>query len=379
MSNIQELRTKNQKLKVALDVSQMVYSGHGVARYTEELARALLIIDSPFLFTFYTGALRNRGFFRLRSRQKPWSRATWRLSRLSPRLSSLVWNNTSLPFSLVTGKQDLTHVSDWTHPRASSPVVTTVHDLAFHHYPETVHKIVLRTQRIRLKRAVKQNSHFIADSKSTKNDLMKIYGLKSTQIDVVYPGVGKNFTPQPSNVIKRVKTKYRLPNNYILTLATREPRKNLDRLIEAHQNLRSSNNSTPELVIVGRYGWGEDQDEVEGVTITGFVSDSDLPALYSGASAFIYPSLYEGFGFPVLEAMACGIPVVTSNISSLPEVAGKAGILVDPLSTASIASGITKALKNSKTLSLKSLKQAKKFTWEITARDTIKIYKKLCK
>ena len=368
---------KNNKHKVALDVSQMVYSGHGVARYTEELARALLTLDSPFHFTYYAGALRNRGFFRIRSRQKPWSRATWKLSPFSPRISSLIWHYTPLSLNNLVGKQDLIHASDWTHPRSSSQIVTTVHDLAFHHYPETIKPMVMRAQTKRLARAVKQGAHFIADSESTKNDLVDLYHLKSAQVDVVYPGVGSGFTPQKNNKIKQVKNKYSLPEAYILTLATREPRKNLERLIKAYQLLKAKDSTTPQLVIAGRYGWGEDQSQVDGVIVTGYVSDTDLPALYSGASVFAYPSLYEGFGFPVLEAMACGTPVVTSNISSLPEVVGSAGVLVDPLSVKSIAKGITKALKSSSTLAESGLKQAKNFTWKSTAENTIKVYKKL--
>lgn len=368
---------KTNKKKIALDVSQMVYSGHGVARYTEELARALLSIDSSFKFTLYAGALRNRGFYHIRKRQKPWSLANWKISLLSPRLSSLVWNHISLPFELVTGSQDLIHLSDWTHPNTRAPALTTVHDLAFHHYPETVHKTVLKTQIKRLARAVKQKSHFIADSESTKNDLMKIYHLNPKRIDVVYPGVGSHFVPTKSNEIKQVKSKYNLPSSYILTLATREPRKNLTRLIKAWQQLRKDDSSTPELVIVGRYGWGQDQQEVEGVVITGFVKDSDLPALYSGAEVFVYPSLYEGFGFPVLEAMACGTPIVTSKVSSLPEVAGSAGVLVNPLSTTSISSGIRSALNNKGKLSKASLKQAGKFSWEKTAKGVLAVYRKL--
>ena len=368
---------KNNKHKVALDVSQMVYSGHGVARYTEELARALLTLDSPFHFTYYAGALRNRGFFRIRSRQKPWSRATWKLSPFSPRISSLIWHYTPLSLNNLVGKQDLIHASDWTHPRSSSQIVTTVHDLAFHYYPETIKPMVMRAQTKRLARAVKQGAHFIADSESTKNDLVDLYHLKSAQVDVVYPGVGSGFTPQKNNKIKQVKNKYSLPDTYILTLATREPRKNLSRLIAAHQELRTKNNQTPQLVIAGRYGWGENDQPTEGVIITGYVADSDLSALYSGADVFVYPSLYEGFGFPVLEAMACGTAVVTSKVSSLPEVVGSAGVLVDPLSIKSISTGIAKALKNKQVLAKKGLKQAAHFTWINTAKATIAVYTEL--
>lgn len=364
----------HRPLRIALDVSQMVYHGHGVGRYTEELARALLKLEQESVqFTYFAGALKQMGQFQLRRHKKPWSKATWRLVSLSPRLANWAFNYFNLPVEWYVGKQDLFHASDWTQPRAKCPVVTTVHDLAFHHHPETVHKRVLRTQKRRLQRAVKNGSYFIADSESTKNDLVKIYRLPKSQITVVYPGIGVEFEPQNNNKIKQVKIKYNLPDQYLLSLGTREPRKNLDRLIQAVQQLQQVEPATPPLVIAGRFGWGK-ENKVEGVQVTGFVDESDLPALYSGASAFVYPSLYEGFGFPVLEAMACGAPVVTSNLSSLPEVAGEAAVLVDPLSVNSIASGINLALKNRKSLVTKGKKQAAKFSWEATAKQTLAVY-----
>jgi glycosyltransferase involved in cell wall biosynthesis len=129
------------------------------------------------------------------------------------------------------------------------------------------------------------------------------------------------------------------------------------------------------LLVAGSSGWGEEIKSVNGVKLLGFVPDEDLPALYSGAQCFVYPSLYEGFGLPVLEAMASGCPVVTSNVSSLPEVAGAAAVLVNPKSAEEIAEGIKKALKNCQRLSEKGLTQAKRFTWERTAQETLKVYR----
>lgn len=367
----------HQPFRIALDVSQMVYTGHGVGRYTEELARELLRVESDIRFTYYAGVLRQHGQFRLRRSKKPWSKATWRLAPIPPRLASWIFNYTSVSFETFVGKQDLVHTSDWTHPVTSCPSVTTVHDLAFYHFPETVHKRVLRTQRRRLDRAVKFGSHFIADSENTKSDLVKIYGLAPERIDVVYPGIGEEFEPQKKNKVEHVKTKYHLPDQYLLTLGTREPRKNLPRLIEAVQSLRDKDKSIPPLVIAGRYGWGKDSPASPGVTLTGYVEDGDLPALYSGASAFVYPSLYEGFGFPVLEAMACGTPVVTSNISSLPELVGNSAVLVDPFDVSSIAKGIAQALASSRSLTKKGPSQAAKFTWGHAARQTIAVYNQI--
>jgi len=368
---------KNKYLpRIALDVSQMVYGGHGVGRYTEELARALLSC-SDFKFTFYAGVLRQLPFFLLRRRIKPWSRANWRLLPLPPRVAELVWNHTPLPFEFVSGSQDLIHTSDWTAPLTRCPSVTTIHDLVFHHYPQTVHPNIRRVQTTRLSRAIRAGTHFIADSKNTKTDLMKIYSLPSSRITVIYPGISSQFTQVTKNQITQVKNIYKLPDRYLLTLATREPRKNLSRLIQAWSTLKSTFPTIPPLVIAGRYGWGQETPPPTGVLVTGYINDSDLPALYSGAKLLVYPSLYEGFGFPVLEAMACGTPVVTSNTSSLPEVAGDAAILINPQDPIAIAAGIKQALAHTQTLREKGLRQAKRFSWDRTARATLAVYQKI--
>lgn len=368
---------KNNSPLIALDVSQMIYTGHGVGRYTQELARALLQLNTNLQFTFYAGALRQLGQFKMRRGKRPWSRARWRLFPIPPRLSTLIFNSTSLPIELLIGAHDLVHTSDWTQPVSSCPSVTTIHDLAFHFYPETVHPLVLGTQRRRLARVIKSGAHLIADSNSTKLDLMKIYQLDSSQISVVYPGISSAFEVQKKTRIDQVKIKYKLPDQYLLTLGTREPRKNLARLIQAVDLLREKDKKIPPLVIAGRYGWGETEPASPSVTVTGFIDEADLPTLYSGANAFVYPSLYEGFGFPVLEAMACATPTVTSNLSSLPEVAGSAAILVDPHNPSAIARGISEALAARKSLRRLGLAQAKRFSWERTAKETIKVYERV--
>lgn len=357
-------------MKIGLDVSQMVYHGHGVGRYSLELTRALLL-RNQFDYVCYAGALRRRGELLMRSHNKPWSKATWRLPLIPPRLANLLFNYTSVPIESFTGPLDLFHASDWTQPASRCPAVTTVHDLVFRLYPETVNHRVLAAQTKRLDRVVKHNAFVIADSLSTKRDLEKLYHIDAKQITVIYPGISERFTQAKKSEIDQVKTKYNLPDQYILTLGTKEPRKNLTRLLKAVQNL-----DLP-LVITGRRGWGEGLPANTRVFETGYIDDADLPALYSGASVFAYPSLYEGFGFPVLEAMACGVPVVTSNVSSLPEVAGSAGILVDPNSTESIKNGVHTARKNRTKLVNLGLKQAGKFTWDKCAEAVEQVYQRI--
>ncbi len=352
-------------MKIAIDVSQMCYEGTGVARYVHELTRALLELKSTHQFVLYAGVLRRRSFFTALMNQAPWNSATWKLFPLPPKLSGYAMNDTSIPFELLTGPVDLIHTSDWSEPASRAPKVTTVHDLVFAKYPETVDPLIRRTQERRLKRLMGNNTHILADSTSTKQDLIELSQIDSARVSVVYPGINQRYQPQSSNDIVRVKKKYKLPDQFILSVGTQEPRKNLARLTESAISTRLP------LVLVGRHGWGDQTQTL------GFVPDADLPALYAAATVFAYPSLYEGFGFPVLEAMACGTAVVTSNISSLPELAGDAAILVDPLSVDSIAEGISHAVKTRESLIKKGFVQAKKFTWERTAQQVMEVYEKI--
>jgi len=259
------------------------------------------------------------------------------------------------------------------------PTVTTVHDLIFKLFPETVDPLVLSTQRARLKRVVASKTHIIADSHSTKNDLIKEYSLSPDRITVIYPGLNDSLAPANKKEIEHVKRKHHLKSPYVLCLGTKEPRKNLVRAVEAFEIFRhAKGHEKYSLVISGRHGWGKDvTSNLESVNNLEYVEEDDLSGLYSGAEAFLYPSLYEGFGFPVLEAMACGTPVVTSNVSSLPEIAGDAAVLINPQSVRSIVKGLETALNNRQTLIHKGLLQAKLFTWEKTARETIKVYEKI--
>jgi len=358
-------------MKIVIDISQMAYTGTGVGRYTFELVKALLTRHTNYEFVLWAGVRKQRFYFENLQKTAPWNKATWVYSHLSPKLAGVLFNYSPLHLEYLSGKADVIHLSDWTAPVTKGPTVTTVHDLAFVKYPKTVDSLIRHTQSIRLSRVIKHGNHIIADSMSTKNDLVEIYHCDPNLIDVIYPGISADYFPQKMEQINRVKTKYNLPDQFILSLGTQEPRKNLARLIEVAANL-----DIP-LIIAGKYGWGNKIPNPPHVQTLGFVSETDLSALYSSATVFAYPSLYEGFGFPVLEAMACGAPVVTSNVSSLPEVAGNAAVLIDPLSVDSIKSGITKALNTSQTLRTKGFAQVKKFTWDKTAQQVMEVYEKI--
>ncbi len=213
------------------------------------------------------------------------------------------------------------------------------------HYPEVFPKRTIRTQTNRLYWVKKEVDLVIADSKATKNDLVELLGFDEKKIKVIYLGVSDSWKEKPVNInkLKVIKKKYKIKGEYILSVGTLEPRKNIKSVIKAFNELKKSN---LKLVLVGKLGWGGDIKKItekidSGVVVTGFIPDEDLAPLYQGAHCFVYPSLYEGFGLPVLEAMASGTPVITSNVSSLLEIAGEAALLVDPKKT----SEITKALK----------------------------------
>jgi len=359
-------------MKIAIDVSQMCYEGTGVARYVRGLTSALLLSDTSHDFILYAGTLRQRSFFTSLMKTSPWNSAIWKIIPIPPKLAGLTLNLLPFPFESLVGAVDLIHTSDWAEPSSTCPRVTTVHDLVFKKYPETVDKLILTTQIRRMAKVVSDNTFIIADSTSTKIDLMEIYGVQDSLIEVIYPGIDSAYSPQSQTEIDRVKSKYHLPSSYVLSIGKDEPRKNLDRLVKACDDL-----GIP-LVLTGKAGWGNSSGRsTKGVISTGFVDDADLPALYSGAHVFAYPSLYEGFGFPVLEAMACGAPVVTSNISSLPEIVGSAGVLVDPTNLEDIKQGILKAGENRSLYKKLGLAQAQKFSWEITAKQVMEVYEKI--
>jgi glycosyltransferase involved in cell wall biosynthesis len=253
------------------------------------------------------------------------------------------------------------------------------------HLPETC-----EMQQKKYRFAQEHADAIIAVSENTKRDVIRLLGIDPEKIFVVHEGVDPAFRPLPASAVKAAIAPLGLePGGYILHVGTIEPRKNLMRLIEAYRLVRQELSSiAPKLVLAGASGWLNRElfDRVrtlemdDQVIFLGKVAENLLPVLYNGALIFVYPSLYEGFGLPPLEAMACGVPVITSEASSLPEVAGKAGILVDPKDTHALAASITELLENSKErerLAGAGLEQARKFTWNLAARQTINIYQTL--
>lgn len=344
-------------MRIAIDISQIVHEGTGVARYTRELVNHLPQVDLANEYFFFGTSLR---------RQQTLRAFTPRVFPIPPTVLEILWNRLHVfPIETLIGKIDLLHSSDWTQPPTKAKKVTTIHDLVVYKYPETLHPSIVAAQKRRLDWVVKECDLIIVDSQATKNDCQAILGIEASRLRVVYPGVGENFTPASPSQIVKIRDKYRLPKDYFLAVGTREPRKNLARVVAAAEKIGAT------LAIAGKSGWGA---ETTGAKILGFVPDADMAPLYSGAKAFVYPSLYEGFGFPILEAMACGCPVITSNAGSLPEVGGDAAFYVDPENVTDIGE---KMAGVSNHLVKKGLARVKKFTWEETASKTVKVYEEL--
>jgi glycosyltransferase involved in cell wall biosynthesis len=295
-----------------------------------------------------------------------------------------LWTHLRLSWEMACRPPDLlfvpAHVLPIVHPRRS---VVTIHDLGYLYYPQA-HRLLDRLYLdLSTRYSARAATHLVADSSATKRDLIKRYGTDPDKITVVYPGYDDTvFRPvRDEKAIEEIKAKYDIAGDYILFVGTLQPRKNLIRLIGAYWKLEVGN---WKLVIAGKKGWlyREIFQQVEKlglegkVVFTGYVPEGDLPALLSGARLFVFPSLYEGFGLPVLEALACGTPVVCSNVSSLPEVAGDAAVLVDPLDVEGLAAALERVLGDEELraeLIERGFEQARRFSWERCARETVKV------
>jgi len=266
--------------------------------------------------------------------------------------------------------------------------VITFHDLSFVRQPELFSvKQRLWHRMVEPKRKARRADRIISVSDSTKEDLIDLFGVERDKVEVIHSGVeGSLFGSVASEELERVRTKYRLPGDFILSLATIEPRKNIRTLIEALNMLNRNKLSKTKLVLAGNVGWLFEKDLKkylnDQVVLIGHVDAKDRKALLHQANVFVYPSLYEGFGFPPLEAMACRVPVVASNVSSLPEVLSDAALLVNPYNALELAEAIV-SLANDEGLRdafvEKGLEQAKKYSWVESARKTVDVFEEAVK
>ena len=375
-------------MRIAIDYTPAVHQRAGIGRYTRGLVDALTRLDAENRYTLLV--LGRAGAHFTPTTLPP--NFKLRYIPLSDRWATMLWYrfNLPLPVDLFTGRADLFHGPSFTLPPSFTPSLLTVHDLSFLRYPRGAHPALLAWLTKAVPRSLRRARHILADSESSRDDLIELMDIPSKQITVIGAGVEERFRPvTDESALARVRAHYQLPNHFILCVGTLEPRKNLTGLIAAFNQLASAASHSPvadlHLVIAGGKGWlyddifaaAEASPAQERIHFAGFVDDGDLPTLYSLASLFAFPSHYEGFGIPVLEAMACGTPVVCADNSSLPEVAGEAAILVEATDTDALAEAMHRLLVDvllRETLIERGLAQAKKFTWERAAQRLLKVY-----
>lgn len=298
-------------------------------------------------------------------------------------LARILWEQTVLPFQLVREGIDLIHSLAFVQPLLTScPGVVTIYDLSFLLFPEGFNPWKRLYLRYMTPYTARRSRRVIALSQSTKNDLSRLFGIPEEKVEVIPCGVDPRFRPLNGNLVSRFRQRRRLPERMILFVGTIERRKNVNLLLEAYAQIKKD--IPHALVLAGARGWGAEgviaQAEEVGladVIFAGYVEQEELPLWYNAADLLAYPSLYEGFGLPPLEAMASGTPVLTSNISSLPEVVGDAGILVDPQNADEIARAMLKVLRDEglrEEMRERGLERAKRFTWQGAAEETIRVY-----
>jgi glycosyltransferase involved in cell wall biosynthesis len=371
-------------MHVTIDARYVAATQSGVGIYTANLVEALAALDSDNLYTYIIRE--GQPTLHVGENFRPW---TTRISFENHWVGDL-WQNCYLPFRLRARQVDLFHGPAVFLPLAKLGfhTVVTIHDLVAFRFPETIPVKYGLYMRLMINLAVRSADRVIAASLQTRRDLVERLRVPAEKIAVIHEGLDSSFEPvrDPARLAE-VRRRYGLRAPYILFVGNLEPRKNLVRLIEAFGRLKERHTLPHQLVVAGKRGWlyrpiFETVERLglrEDVVFTGYAASDDLPALYAMADLFAFPSLYEGFGLPVLEAMACGTPVLTARTGSLPEVAGDAAWYVDPLDVEALADGMARILTDSGTrtdLVERGALQAKRFSWARTAAATLEIYRR---
>ena len=371
-------------LRVVLDAGPAVHQRAGLARYAERLASALWkhfrdALDLTLVYNSHSGRRLPASLGSIPALTLPLGQHRWRLGALTCQL---------LRASLVEGRLpagDVYHATEHLLPWMARPSVMTVHDLIFERYPQHHTRANRAFLRVAMPLFVRRADAIIAVSQHTRRDLLEVYATPPQKVYVVEEGIDERFRPAGEADIRRVKERYSIRRPYLLMVGTLEPRKNHALAFRALAQLKAE--GWPHcLVAVGGGGWLFDavQRQVESLQLSddvifaGHVADADLPALYSGADCFLMPSLYEGFGIPVLEAMACGAPVVCSKVSSLPEVAGEAARFIEPLTAEGLADAVRQVLSNPKMadkMLSDGMRQAGRYRWQRAADETVQVYR----
>jgi glycosyltransferase involved in cell wall biosynthesis len=371
-------------MKIGIDSTPLPQNPVGAGVYIIQLIRALSQLETEHELIVFAQPF-GRELIDIPESKK----IKWIIVKEKKPAIRLIWEQITLPFLVKKTKLDLLHSLHYTRPFfLPCRSIVTFHDMTFFAYPE-LHTV---TKRIFFPLAIKINAKFsdglIAGSENSKKDTLKFNQVPEQKIHVVPYGIDKGFSPiSDRQLLDKCRIKYNLPQDFILYVGLIEPRKNIPSLLRAYHKL-TLEDQVPFLVIAGRPGWGIEEvnhyidalNLKDKVHFTGYVDREDLPMIYNLATIFVYPSIYEGFGFPPLEAMACGTPTITTAISSMPEFVGDACLLVPPQDDEALYQAIKKLLYNKdlqQDLSIKGHQQASQFTWERTARETLEVYQKV--
>jgi glycosyltransferase involved in cell wall biosynthesis len=367
-------------LHIGIDAHSIGARLGGNESYAANLIEALAEIDTVNRYTLYV--TKQEAIDRFANR---WPNVELRLTLPH---TPLVRIPLTLTVELRRRPIDILHVQYTAPPFTPCPVVNTIHDLSFEHLPETFKRRSFRQMRLTIRRSARTAAHVITDSNFSRDDILNTYNLPPDRVTATPLAASSNFTQvEDAAEITRVREKYGIAGDYILTVGSIQPRKNIPRLIRAYASMcRECNlDPLPKLVIAGKRGWlyeetlktAETSAARENIIFTGYVPEKELPALYSDARCFVYPSYFEGFGIPALEAMRCGTPTITSNRTCFPEVVGDAALMVDPFDEAAIAAGLLRILSDKQLreeLMAKGLNRAAQFDWKITAGQTLAVY-----
>ena len=370
-------------MRIAIDAHSVGTGLAGNESYATNLIEALAEIDSHNRYTLYV--TKREAVDRFSDR---WPNFTVRTTLPH---TPLIRIPLTLTAELRKNPVDVLHVQFTAPPFAPCPVVVSIHDLSFEHLPETFNRRSRTQLRLTVRRSARRAARILALSEHARRDIISTYGVPPETVSTIPLAAPINFGPiSDKTELQRVRDTYGIDGDYILSVCSIQPRKNLGRLIASYSYLRRARpeSKLPKLVLVGKRAWLYDetlraiQDNglLDSIVLTDYVPQRDLPALYSGAICFVYPSYFEGFGLPPLEAMKCGTPVIAGNRTSLPEVIGDAGLLVDPMDVGALSLAIERMIGNSdfrNELRVKGLTQARKFDWRETARRTLDVYKEV--
>lgn len=370
-------------MRIAIDAHSVGAKLAGNESYATNLIEALAQVDSVNEYTLYVTTREAQARFSQR-----WP--NFRVQTTLPH-TPLIRIPLTLAAELRKHPVDVLHVQFTAPPFCPCPVVVSVHDLSFEHLPQTFNRRSRTQLRLTVRHSVRRAARILTLSEHTRRDMIETYGTSPERITAIPLAAPSYFgRVQEEKELQRVRHIYGIEGDYILCVSSIQPRKNLPRLVRAYASLRNKRGpgKLPKLVLVGKCAWLYDETlrsieegkMKDSVILTGYVPQSDLPALYSGSVCFVYPSYFEGFGLPPLEAMKCGTPVIAGNRTSLPEVVGDAGILVDPFDVSAIAAAIERIVDDSDfrhQLSVRGLARSRIFDWRETARRTLNVYEQV--